>query len=93
MQEIVRQISWFRCKLGHRKMTIFTPIHSPSENQLLQSAKHPSLDEIVGAYHGELGNRNETCRGGFVKSGGLARMRFLLSCTTVIISETKTNSS
>ena len=67
-------------------MTIFIPIYSPSENQPLKAARHPSLDEIVGAYHSEMENRNATYRGGSVKSGGLARMRFLLSCTREIIS-------
>ena len=89
----MRQMNCFRCKLGHRKMPTFTPIYSPSENPLLQATKHPFLDEIVGAYHFEMENRNATCRGEFVNSGGLARMRFLLSCTMVIILETKMNSS
>ena len=67
----MRQINRFRCKLGHRKMSISIPILFPNDNQLLPAVKHPSNIEIVETYHSEQGNRNETLGGGVFRKGDL----------------------
>ena len=72
MREIVRQINRFRCKLGHRKMLISTPIFLPSDYKLLPAVMQPSNVGIVGTYHTEQRNRNAAFEGGVFRKGDLA---------------------